>query len=78
MIISARNSYYLYLDTRVLAAIMNVWVVIIRVPEIEARSVDKIFDSKEKADKYVTDQEEKEMLANMSGFEYSVEEWEVE
>lgn len=34
---------------------MNVWVVIVKVDEIHARSVDKVFDSKEKAKKYVKD-----------------------
>ena len=47
-----------------------------KVDEIQARSVDKVFNSKEKANKYV--QEMEEMLPNLSGFEHIGEEWEVE
>jgi hypothetical protein len=57
---------------------MKVWVVIAKVEEIQARSVEKVFDSKEKANKYVREQEMEEMLPNLSGFEHTVEEWEVE
>ena len=57
---------------------MKVWVVIAKVDEIQARSVDKVFNSKEKANKYVREQEMEEMLPNLSGFEHIVEEWEVE
>jgi hypothetical protein len=49
-----------------------------KVDEIQARSVDKVFNSKEKANKYVREQEMEEMLPNLSGFEHIVEEWEVE
>ena len=49
-----------------------------KVDEIQARSVDKVFNSKEKANKYVREQEMEEMLPNLSGFERIVEEWEVE
>ena len=49
-----------------------------KVSEIQARSVEKVFDSKEKANKYVREQEIEEMLPNLSGFELTVEEWEVE
>ena len=57
---------------------MKVWIVISRVQEIEARCVDKVFDSKEKADGYVREQEKKENLPNLSGFDRTVEEWEIE
>jgi hypothetical protein len=60
------------------SAIMKVWVVVTKVPEIQARSIEKVFDSKEKAFKYVTEQESGEMPPNLSGFEHNVEEWEVE
>jgi hypothetical protein len=43
---------------------MKVWIVMAKVQEIEARSVDKVFDSKEKADRYVREQENKENLPN--------------
>ena len=49
-----------------------------KVSEIQTISVEKIFDSKEKANKYVRKQEMEEMLPNLSGFEHTVEEWEVE
>jgi hypothetical protein len=31
---------------------MKIWVVMAKVEELQARSVDKIFDSKEKAQRY--------------------------
>lgn len=57
---------------------MRVWIVMAKVQEIEARSVDKVFDSKEKADRYVREQENKENLPNLSGFDRTIEEWEIE
>jgi hypothetical protein len=57
---------------------MKVWIVMSRVQEIEARCGDKVFDSKEKADGYVREQEKKENLPNLSGFDRTVEEWEIE
>jgi hypothetical protein len=32
---------------------MKVWIVSDKVEEIQAKSIDKVFDSKEKANKYV-------------------------
>jgi Mg2+ and Co2+ transporter CorA len=58
--------------------IMKVWIVMSKVQEIEARCVDKVFDSKEKADNYVREQEKRENLPNVSGFDRTVEEWEIE
>jgi hypothetical protein len=57
---------------------MKVWIVMAKVQEIEARSVNKVFDSKEKADRYVREQENKENLPNLSGFDRTIEEWEIE
>ena len=57
---------------------MKVWIVMAKVQEIEARSIDKVFDSKEKADRYVQEQENKENLPNLSGFDRTIEEWEIE
>jgi hypothetical protein len=57
---------------------MKVWLVMAKVSEIQTISVEKDFDSKEKANKYVREQEMEEMLPNLSGFEHTVEEWEVE
>jgi Mg2+ and Co2+ transporter CorA len=42
--------------------IMKVWIVMSKVQEIEARCVDKVFDSKEKADNYVREQEKREIF----------------
>ena len=58
--------------------IMKVWIVMSKGQEIEARCVDKVFDSKEKADNYVGEQEKRENLPNLSGFDRTVEEWEIE
>jgi Mg2+ and Co2+ transporter CorA len=58
--------------------IMKVWIVMSKVQEIESRCVDKVFDSKEKADNYVREQEKRENLPNLSGFDRTVEEWEIE
>jgi Mg2+ and Co2+ transporter CorA len=58
--------------------IMKVWIVMSKVQEIEARCVDKVFNSKEKADNYVREQEKRENLPNLSGFDRTVEEWEIE
>jgi hypothetical protein len=58
---------------------MKVWVVLAKVEELQARSVDKIFNSKEKAQKYVAEQEKKsEHFVNLIGIDRSIEEWEVE
>ena len=57
---------------------MNIWVVMAKVEEIQARSIDKVFDSKEKAHKYITEQEKSEHFVNLGGIDRSIEEWEVE
>ena len=57
---------------------MRIWVVVAKVEEIQARSIDKVFDSKEKAYKYITEQEKSEHFVNLAGIDRSVEEWEVE
>jgi hypothetical protein len=58
---------------------MKIWVVLAKVEELQARSVDKIFNSKEKAQKYVAEQEKKsEHFVNLIGIDRSIEEWEVE
>jgi hypothetical protein len=50
---------------------MKLWIIM-------ARSVNKVFDSKEKADRYVREQENKENLPNRSRFDRAIEEWEIE
>jgi hypothetical protein len=57
---------------------MRVWIVMAKVQEIETRSVDKVFDSREKAQRYVKEQEKTEPLPNLSGFDRTIEEWEIE
>ena len=58
--------------------VMKVWIVMAKVQEIEARSIDKVFDSEEKAEKYVREQENRENLPNLSGFDRTIGEWEIE
>jgi hypothetical protein len=57
---------------------MKIWVVMAKVEELQARSIDKVFDSKEKAHKYITEQEKSEHFVNLSGIDRSIEEWEIE
>ena len=57
---------------------MKIWVVMAKVEEIQARSIDKVFDSKEKAHKYITEQEKSEHFVNLDGIDRSIEEWEVQ
>ena len=59
---------------------MKIWVVMAKVEELQARSVDKVFDSKEKAEQYSGEQDEMELrhLVNIDGIDRSVEEWNVE
>jgi hypothetical protein len=57
---------------------MKVWVVMAKVEEIQARSIDKVFNSKENAHKYITEQQKSEHFVNLAGIECSIEEWEVD
>ncbi|MGA7603352.1 MAG: hypothetical protein WB053_06085 [Nitrososphaeraceae archaeon] len=59
---------------------MKIWVVMAKVEELQARSVDKVFDSKEKAEQYSKDEDKKESrhFVNIGGIDRSVEEWDVE
>ena len=45
--------------------------------DLQARSIDRVFDSKEKADKYILEHND-ENFVNISGIDWNVEEWEVE
>jgi hypothetical protein len=60
--------------------VMKIWVVMAKVEELQARSVDKVFDSKEKAEQYSEGQNRKEMtqFVNIGGIDRSIEEWDVE
>lgn len=59
---------------------LRIWVVMAKVEELQARSVDKVFDSKEKAEKYSGEQDRIELrhLVNFGTIDRSVEEWNVE
>jgi hypothetical protein len=59
---------------------MKIRVVMAKVEELQARSVDKVFDSKEKAEQYSKDEDKKESrhFVNIGGIDRSVEEWDVE
>ena len=56
----------------------KIWVVMAKVEEVQARSIDKVFDSKEKAYAYIIEQEKSEHFVNLAGIERSIEEWGVE
>ncbi len=51
-----------------------------KVEELQARSVDGVFDSKEKAEQYSEYQNKKEVaqFVNIGGIDRSIEEWDVE
>jgi hypothetical protein len=59
---------------------MKIWVVMAKVEELQARSIEKIFDSVAKAKRYSKEQDKREtrQLVNMTGIDRSIEEWEVE
>jgi hypothetical protein len=59
---------------------MKIWVVMAKVEELQARAVERIFNSKEKAEQYSEDQDKKETrhLVNVGGINRSIEEWDVE
>lgn len=59
---------------------MKIWVVMAKVEELQARSIDKVFDSKEKAEQYSEDQNKKEkiQLVNIGGIDRSIEERDIE
>jgi hypothetical protein len=58
---------------------MKIWVVMAKVEELQARSVDKVFNSKGKAEKYSEEQDKEETrhFVNIGGIDRSVEELEV-
>jgi hypothetical protein len=59
---------------------MKIWVVMAKVEELQARGVERVFDSVEKAKQYSEDQDKKEIrhFVNIGGIYRSIEEWEVE
>jgi hypothetical protein len=59
---------------------MKIWVVMAKVEELQARGVERVFDSIEKAKQYSADQYKTEIrhFINIGGIDRSIEEWEVE
>ncbi|MFZ0203600.1 MAG: hypothetical protein WAL46_07900 [Nitrososphaeraceae archaeon] len=59
---------------------MKIWVVMAKVEELQARGVERVFDSIEKAKQYSEDQYKNEIrhFVNIGGIDRSIEEWEVE
>jgi hypothetical protein len=59
---------------------MKIWVVMAKVEELQARVVERVFDSIEKATQYSEDQYKNEIrhFVNIGGIDRSIEEWEVE
>jgi hypothetical protein len=59
---------------------MKIWVIMAKVEELQARAVERIFNSKEKAEQYSKEQDKKETrhLVNIEGIDRSIEEWDVE
>ena len=51
-----------------------------KVEELQARAVERIFNSKEKAEQYSKDEDKKEIrhLVNIGAIDRSIEEWDVE
>jgi hypothetical protein len=41
---------------------MKIWEVVAKIEELQARGVDKVFDSKEKAEKYSEEQDKEETI----------------
>ncbi|MDW0283302.1 MAG: hypothetical protein QN720_12425 [Nitrososphaeraceae archaeon] len=59
---------------------MKIWVVMAKVEELQARSVEMVFTSRAKAERYSEEQDKKENrhFLNISGIDRSIEEWEIE
>jgi hypothetical protein len=59
---------------------MKIWVVMAKVEKFQARSVEMVFNSRAKAERYSEEQDKKENghFLNFSGIDRSIEEWEVE
>jgi hypothetical protein len=57
---------------------MKVFIVMAKVEELQARSVDKVFRFREKTERYVSEEKNHEHFVNLSRIDRSIEEWEVE
>ena len=58
---------------------MKIWVVMAKVEELQARSVEIVFNSRAKAERYSEEQDKKENghFLNISGIDRSIEEWDI-
>jgi hypothetical protein len=58
---------------------MKIWVVMAKVEELQARSVEMVFNSRAKAQRYSEEQDKKENghFLNISGIDRSIEEWDI-
>jgi hypothetical protein len=59
---------------------MKIWVVMAKVEELQARSIEMVFNSRAKAERYSEEQDKKENghFLNISGIDRSIEEWDIE
>jgi hypothetical protein len=59
---------------------MKIWVVMAKVEELQARSIEMVFNSRAKAERYSEEQDKKENghFLNISGIARSIEEWDIE
>jgi hypothetical protein len=58
---------------------MKIWLVMDRVEELHAKSVEMVFNSRTKAERYSEEQDKKENghFLNISDIDRSIEEWEI-
>ena len=56
---------------------MRLWVVMAKIEDIQARSINRVFNSIEKAIKYVLKHKD-DNLGNIRGIDWDIEEWNVE
>jgi hypothetical protein len=58
---------------------MKIWVVMAKVEELQARSIEMVFNSRAKAERYSEEQDKKENghFLNISGIDRSIEEWDI-
>jgi len=57
---------------------MKVYKVVAKCGDLQARRIDKVYDSREKAERYIREQEEDEHFVSIRGIDHSIEEWKVE
>jgi hypothetical protein len=70
------DRYLSYVKVRI-RILLKVCVVMAKIEDLQARSIDNVFDSKEKVNKNISEHKV-ENLVNISGIDWNIEEWEVE